>query len=87
MSDVNRREFFEMAGAGLLIVAAPPLSEAQRGAGAGALETRLHLGEDGFITVMSGKVEEGQGALTELAMVAAEELRAPLDRIRVVLGD
>ena len=32
---LNRREFFEMAGAGLLIVAAAPLSEAQRGGAPG----------------------------------------------------
>lgn len=87
MSTVNRREFLEIAGAGLVIVATAPLSDAQRGGGAGTLETRLHVGEDGFITVLSGKVEEGQGALTELAMAAAEELRVPLDRVRMVMGD
>ncbi|HYW44066.1 MAG TPA: molybdopterin cofactor-binding domain-containing protein [Bryobacteraceae bacterium] len=87
MSTVNRREFLEIAGAGLLIVATAPWSDAQRGGGAGNLETRLHIGEDGFITVLSGKIEEGQGALTELAMAAAEELRVPLDRVRMVMGD
>jgi isoquinoline 1-oxidoreductase len=87
MSTVNRREFLEIAGTGLLIVATAPLSDAQRGGGAGTLETRLHIGEDGFITVLSGKIEEGQGALTELAMVGAEELRVPLDRLRMVMGD
>ncbi len=84
---VNRREFLEIAGAGLLIVAAAPPSEAQRGGGAGALETRLHIAEDGFITILTGKIEEGQGALTELTMAAAEELRVPLDRVRMVMGD
>jgi isoquinoline 1-oxidoreductase len=84
---LNRREFFEMAGAGLLIVATAPLSQAQRGAGAGTLETRLHIAEDGSITILNGKIEEGQGALTELAMAAAEELRAPLERIHMVMGD
>src|ERR1035438_7196921 len=74
MSTVNRREFLEIAGCGLLIVVAEPSADAQRGGGsggAGTLETRLHVGEDGFITVLSGKIEEGQGALTELAMAAA----------------
>ncbi|HMD70679.1 MAG TPA: molybdopterin cofactor-binding domain-containing protein [Bryobacteraceae bacterium] len=88
---LSRRQLFEMAGAGLLIVVAPPESEAQRGGRGGAgpetLETRVHIGEDGFISILSGKIEEGQGALTELAMAAAEELRAPLDRIRMVMGD
>src|ERR1017187_402453 len=64
MSTVNRREFLEIAGAGLLIVAAAPLADAQRGGGArgaGNPENRLHIGEDGFITVLRGKIEEGQG--------------------------
>lgn len=82
---LNRREFLA-AGAGLLIVATMP-AEAQRGGGAVSLESRLHIGEDGFITILSGKVEEGQGALTELAMAAAEELQVSLDRVRMVMGD
>jgi isoquinoline 1-oxidoreductase len=40
-----------------------------------------------MITILSGKIEEGQGARTELAMAAAEELRVPLDRIRMLLAD
>jgi isoquinoline 1-oxidoreductase len=88
---LSRRDFFEMASAGLLIVVAHPAAEAQRGGrgdgGPETLETRLHIGEDGFITILSGKIEEGQGALTELAMAAAEELRVPLDRIQMVMCD
>ena len=84
---VSRREFLEMTGAGLLIVATAPTSEAQRGGGGGPLETRLHIAEDGWVTILTGKIEEGQGARTELAMAAAEELRVPLDRVRMVMGD
>jgi isoquinoline 1-oxidoreductase len=86
---VNRREFLEIAGAGLLVVAASSSSSGQRGGagGGGALEARLHIGEDGFITILTGKIEEGQGARTELAMAAAEELRVPLSRVRMVMAD
>ncbi|MDP2998939.1 MAG: molybdopterin-dependent oxidoreductase [Bryobacterales bacterium] len=84
---VDRREFIEIAAAGLLIVATAPPSQAQREGGAGALEARLHIAEDGLITILTGKIEEGQGALTELAMAAAEELRVPLNRVRMVMGD
>jgi isoquinoline 1-oxidoreductase len=87
---MNRREFVEIAGAGLLIVVTAPLSDAQRrggDAGPATLESRLHIAEDGTIAILSGKIEEGQGALTELAMAAAEELRVPLDRVRMVIGD
>ncbi len=84
---VNRREFFGIAGAGLMIVAMSTPSEAQRGGGAVALESRLHISEDGSITILSGKIEEGQGALTELTIAAAEELRVPVGRVRMILGD
>jgi isoquinoline 1-oxidoreductase len=89
MSTLNRRQFFETAGAGILIVAGASPAEGQRGAAgaSGTLEARLHIGEDGVITVFSGKVEEGQGALTEIAMAAAEELRVPLARVRLVIGE
>jgi CO/xanthine dehydrogenase Mo-binding subunit len=86
---MDRREFLRTAGAGLLIVSTLPEVEAQRGGmgGPSILEARLHIGEDGVITVLSGKIEEGQGALTELAMAAAEELRVPVERVRMLLGD
>jgi len=84
---VNRREFFGIAGAGLLIVATAPSSEAQGGGGSGPLEARLHIAEDGVVTILTGKIEEGQGPRTELSMAAAEELRVPLDRVRMLMAD
>src|SRR5687767_5800318 len=83
---VSRREFLGTIGAGLLIVATASEANAQQ-AGGGTLDARLHVGEDGNITMLAGKVEEGQGPRIEFAMAAAEELRVPLDRIRVVLAD
>ena len=88
-------------GAGLLITVTDALSWGQRrggrggggrggfggGGGGGTVVARLHLNEDGTIAVMSGKVEEGQGARTELSQAAAEELRVPFDRIRIVMAD
>ncbi len=88
---VSRREFLESAGAGLLILVAAPNATTQSGtrqaAGGGALEARLHIGEDGFVTLLTGKVEEGQGPRTELALAAAEELRLQPDRIRLLMAD
>jgi isoquinoline 1-oxidoreductase len=37
--------------------------------------------------VLSGKVEGGQGARTQIAQAAAEELRVPVSMLRVELGD
>ncbi len=89
---LSRRTFIQAMGAGLLITVTEGLSMAQRrggGGGGGSMPVvaRLHLNEDGTIAVMSGKVEEGQGARTELSQAAAEELRVPFDRIRIVMAD
>jgi CO/xanthine dehydrogenase Mo-binding subunit len=87
MSQINRRDFLEIAGAGLLIAVTAPDAAAQRGSQNAALETRLHIAEDGVITIFTGKIDEGQGARTELAMAAAEELHVPLEQVRMVMCD
>jgi isoquinoline 1-oxidoreductase len=81
---LDRREFLQLAGAGLLFsVSAPPAA----GAPAGSIAARLHIGDDGRVTVMTGKVEVGQGSRAQLTQAAAEELRLPCERIRLVMGD
>jgi CO/xanthine dehydrogenase Mo-binding subunit len=42
---------------------------------------------DGTVRVATGKVELGQGLVTALAQIAAEELDVPLDRIRIISGE
>jgi CO/xanthine dehydrogenase Mo-binding subunit len=44
----------------------------------------LRFRDDGFVEVLSGKVEIGQGILTALAQIAAEELDIALERVRMV---
>src|SRR6476620_351554 len=82
---VTRREFIEAIGAGLCFVALQSTADAQE---SGAkLDARLHVGEDGSITILTGKIEEGQGPRTELALAAAEELKLPIERIKMVMAD
>src|SRR5947207_1828184 len=90
---LKRRSFMQILGAGLLIAGAAP-GLAQRsgrrgfgGAGARDIGARVHLGKDGSITVMVGKVEAGQGARAELTQAAAEELRVSADRIQLLMAD
>jgi CO/xanthine dehydrogenase Mo-binding subunit len=47
----------------------------------------LHIGADGRVTCLVGKVEMGQGAQTSLPQLAAEELDVPLSSIDIVMGD
>ena len=51
------------------------------------LDAWLRIDPDGRVTIFTGKVEIGQGALTALAQIAAEELDVPLAVIRMVSGD
>ena len=86
--ELERRGFLQILGTGLLVLLVPKGGASQeprdlpREVGAW-----LHVGEDGTITVFTGKVEFGQNIRTELTQVVGEELRAPLEKIRLVMGD
>ena len=86
---LSRRSFIQLLGAGLLITVTEGVSFGQRGRGRGQqyVAARLHLNENGIITVMTGKVEEGQGPRAQLTQAAAEELRVAVDQIRLVMAD
>ncbi len=47
------------------------------------LDSWIRINADGTVTVLTGKVELGQGIKTALAQIAAEELDVSIDRIRV----
>src|SRR5262245_8520088 len=51
------------------------------------LDAWLRINADGTATVFTGKIELGQGILTALRQIAAEELDLPLIRIAMISGD
>lgn len=51
------------------------------------LEGWIRLETDATVTVFTGKAELGQGILTALAQIAAEELDVSFDKIRMVSAD
>ena len=51
------------------------------------LNAWVRVAPDGAITVFSGRVEIGQGVLTAMLQIAAEELDVAPDRITLVSGD
>src|SRR5215208_8278870 len=51
------------------------------------LDAWIRIGTDGKVTVFTGKVELGQGIVTALAQIAAEELDVPFARVTMVSGD
>ena len=87
---ISRRAFVQLLGTGLLITVTEGVSFAQRRSRGGrgiAVAARVHINSDGTITVMTGKVEEGQGSRAELTQAAAEELRVDVDKIRLLMSD
>ncbi len=93
---LTRRQFCQALGAGLLVALFHKAGIGQESGGGGRagappmpqeLSTWLHIGEDGLVSVYTGKVEVGQNIRTSLSQVVAEELRVPLERVRLVMGD
>jgi nicotinate dehydrogenase subunit B len=90
---LNRRDFLKLVGGGIVVVftvgdwlLSP--AEAQRGRPYPTdPNAYLRIDEDGQVTVFTGKIEMGQGVMTSLAQMAAEELHVALDSIHMIMGD
>jgi len=54
------------------------------GIGSGAT---IHLNEDGSVTLFIGAVEIGNGVITAMALLVAEELGIPVENVSVISGD
>jgi isoquinoline 1-oxidoreductase len=96
--DLDRRAFFKLVGGGivvaLLLEEEAPAQPPGRGRGGFGgppmpqeLGAWLHVGEDGTVTVYTGKVELGQNIRTSLAQAVAEELRSPAASVQLVMAD
>lgn len=95
--DLARRDFFKFLGAGLVVVSVlkPTMAAQETGGGRQRrgealpqeIDAWLHLGENGKVTVYTGKVEVGQNIRTSLSQAVAEELRVPIEKIEMVMGD
>lgn len=97
MYEIERRDFFRILGAGVAIFAVSARSVcAQETAPTHGFHMEdppeeisawLHIGEDGGVTVFTGKVEVGQNIRTSLAQSVADELRVPFACVRLVMAD
>lgn len=94
--DLDRREFFKFLGAGILVVSVlkPAVTAQESGARQWRgdslpkeIDAWLHIGENGKVTVYTGKVEVGQNIRTSLSQAVAEELHVPIENIELVMGD
>src|SRR5215467_7191796 len=93
---LDRRKFIQLGGTGLVVAfvfkdflafasdttaaESPTLPINEVGAW-------IHIGEDGLVTVFTGKVEVGQNIRTSLSQTVAEELKPPISSITMIMGD
>ena len=86
---ISRREFLQGLGGGIIILFLGGDVLAQRGGRAlpGDFNAFLRIAEDGRVTCYTGKIEMGQGIITSLAQMLADELDVALDSVDMVMGD
>jgi len=94
---LRRRDFIKLLGGGIIVCvtvgdAEALFQEQVRRQGGGMaypadFNAYLRIGEDGRVTCFTGKIEQGQGAMTALPMMLAEDLEVPLESVDIVMGD
>jgi isoquinoline 1-oxidoreductase subunit beta len=75
---------FHIPGAAAAVVAPKPWTTPTDGV---EINAWLTIGADGTVTIRVPHTEQGQGALTAVAMLIAEELDVPWERIQAVFAD
>jgi nicotinate dehydrogenase subunit B len=89
---VSRRNFLKAVGGGIFIfflAGDPAVVEAQR-RGQGLpddFNAFLRIGPDGRVTCFTGKIEMGQGIITSLPQMLADELDVPIESVDITMGD
>ena len=92
---LDRRKFFKLTGGGLIVAfvlkdllsldSETPSSEPP--SMMAGVESWIHIGENGTVSVYTGKVEVGQNIRTSLSQIVAEELMVPVISIKMIMGD
>ena len=91
----SRREFLKSSGGGIAIfvtfggqLGLLEPAEAQGRSGVPAdFNAFLRIAEDGRVTCLTGKIEMGQGPITSLPQMMAEELGVAFEMVDIVMGD
>jgi isoquinoline 1-oxidoreductase len=93
-TEMKRRNFFRILGGGIVLLFNPfsfdsllALPAEQRRTLTKDYNAFLHIAEDGTVTCFTGKIEMGQGIVTSLPQMMADELNVPLEKMKIVMGD
>ena len=92
---LDRREFLKLFGGGIFITFCAGNALSIQEGGQRRVRPQLPtdfnafllVKEDGRVSCFTGKVELGQGVITSLAQMLADELEVPLDSVDMIMGD
>ena len=88
--NLSRRDLLKTLGGGIVILFClgdRSILEAQQGSLPSDFNAFLRIGADGRVTCYTGKIEMGQGNLTGLAQMLAEEIDVSIESVDMVMGD
>jgi isoquinoline 1-oxidoreductase len=95
-SGMPRRDFLKKLGGGIFFFLAPwpaidlsaiPAAQQARRSLPKDYNAFLQVAEDGTVSLFTGKIEMGQGIITSLPQMMADELNVPLEKIKITMGD
>jgi isoquinoline 1-oxidoreductase len=91
---MDRRKFLKLTGGGIAVLftvgdafAFQQDRRRRRRGYPDDFNAYLRISEDGRVSCFTGKIEMGQGIVTSLAQMLADELDIPLDSVDMVMGD
>ena len=89
-----RRDFFKLLGSGIIIFFQPwgaldllgiPAEQAR--SLPKDYNAFLLIAEDGTVSCFTGKIEMGQGIITSLVQMMADELNVSMEKVKMIMGD
>lgn len=93
-SGLQRRDFLKFLGGGILILFNPFESFSLKSSAPQAerslpkdFNAFLHIAENGTVSCFTGKIEMGQGPITALVQIMADELDVPFESVKIIMGD
>src|ERR687891_1124379 len=87
--NLSRRGFLKAgiaAGGGLLLGFHVPAIAATAPSGQTRLNSWIRIAKDGTVTIIAGQSEMGQGVMTAIPMIIADELEAEWSKVRIEQG-
>ncbi len=92
LSEMNRRDFLKKVGGGVVVTFSlsqlPLMGETfSNAADEPGINAYIRISDQGRVSLLTGKIEMGQGVITSLPMMLADELDVSLDAIDISLGD